>query len=88
MRSILEELYCGNIQPADTGYITEEYRLRQRRCVELGEALAAPMNEEQRALFLCYEEQVNARSSMDNSRAFAQGFSLAVQLLTAALAAE
>ena len=87
MQNILEDLYCGNICPAERPWPrSHEYRHVQRCCVELGERLMEPMNERQRKLFLDYEEQISARCSIDCGQSFAEGFSLAVRLLAAALA--
>lgn len=86
MHNILEDLYCGNICPADRPWPrSREYRYVQGRCVELSDRLLEPMNEGQRKLFFAYEEQVSARCSMDCCQSFAEGFSLAVRLLAAAM---
>lgn len=88
MENILEDLYCGNVHPADQGWPRrEEHRRLQKLCSESCDRLFSRLNEEQKELFMQFEEYANSRSSLEDCQAFVQGFSLAVRLLVEALAA-
>lgn len=82
MGNILEELYYGGVRPAEQRPTSS---LLHEQCREACAQLYGSLNQGQKKLFLHFEDCENARVSQDNRRAFAQGFSLAVQLLAAGL---
>ena len=82
MENILEELFYGDVQPAEQRPASSAL---YEQCSEASAQLYGSLNEGQKKLFLHFEDCENARVSQDNCRAFAQGFSLAVRLLAAGL---
>lgn len=78
MDSILEELYYGELRPAERRRTSSAL---YDRCGEACDRLCGSLDEGQKKLFLRFEECINARSSREDCQAFALGFSLAVRLL-------
>ena len=85
MKSILEELYYGDVRPAERRNCrTELYE----QCSEACDRLYGSLEEGQKKLFRRFEDCESARNSHENCRAFVQGFSLALRLMVESLAAE
>ena len=86
---LLENLWCGNIAPADRP-VDRGSGVYQSwlRVGEAGERLMETLSPEQRALFLDYESLESANAAAREAEAFGIGFRLAVQLLLAGLQPE
>ncbi|MBO5219156.1 MAG: hypothetical protein J6C52_06975 [Clostridia bacterium] len=81
---ILSELYYGNIHPWDAPERREgEYGALCSRAARAEERFEASLTEEQRRLYLDFEEAENARQAMCTELAFIDAVRLGARLMLA-----
>lgn len=81
--SILEKLYRGEVLPRQTSYksIEDEYDAFQKFCLAEKKFMET-LNENQIELFKNFQEAETQLNELNNSEAFANGFSLGVKMIT------
>ena len=87
MKSVLEELYYGNIRPfadANAG-VTESHLLYMD---EFREKFLDTLTESQREVFFAYESHMSEIASDAECEAFVKGFRLGVRLLVEGIKGE
>ena len=77
MYNIIEEFYCGNIEPQElTTEITPKLKKKLSALVKKEVELTAMLPEKERELFVNYVNAHNEFSSIGNSDSFISGFRL------------
>ena len=80
MKSIIEELWNGNVSPCERPYgFSEEYRCKLSATREKLDALLELLDDEGRARFDEFEDAMNDMSFCSVSEAFHKGFALGVR---------
>ena len=79
---ILEELWCGNIEPTeyDTSACREYKQLLEQVCRK-EETLQATLGEEQKALFIQYTDSVNRYHAITDCMLFQNSFRLGARMM-------
>ena len=79
---ILEELWCGNIEPTeyDTSACREYKQLLEQVCRK-EETLQATLGEEQKALFIQYTDSVNQYHAITDYMLFQNSFRLGARMM-------
>ena len=82
MRSIIEELWNGNINPVAKPYgFTEEYRSALDEVIAKREELLKAIGQENEDWVEKYEDSMNDLSACSDSNAFSKGFTLGVRMM-------
>ena len=77
MSNIIEELYCGNIEPQElNSELTSKLSKKLNALTEKEEELTSKLTDEDKKLFLSYVNAYNEFLSLSNSDSFISGFRL------------